>query len=146
MLTFPVTRRQSDMKEQPRVTLDTSDRPDVARQEFKDEADINILLTRFGVSAQPRPVVYGDFDYTIDLQTALDAIEQAETGYNRLPPALRAKYPDWTSVILALADGAKASEIRDALKQKPPSQEPDNATRSGTESSGERPVSEPATS
>lgn len=145
MLTFPIKTKQSDIVKRPRVQLHAGQEPSATRQEFKDEADINKLLNRFGVHSL-RPVSYGDYDYDVDLQTALDAIEKAERGYDRLPPELKEKYPNWDAVILALADGAKTTEIRELLEGKqPPKQEKENATRSDAKGSGEGDSGKPAT-
>lgn len=149
MLTFPVDARQSDVYKRPRVTIDTTDMPDVTRQEFKDEADINILLSRFGVNGlgQQRQVMYGDFDYDTDLQTALNAMEQAQRGYERLPADMKKKYPDWQSVILALADGEKIDEIREFLKaSRTSNKENDDAPRSDPEGSSKGTDVKPAAS
>jgi len=65
---------------------------DRTRQEFKDEADVNKLLSRYGVNVpQVRPV-YGEVDTDMDLQRAymvaqevrdrlsLEQLEQLYTG------------------------------------------------------------------
>lgn len=77
------------------------------RQEFKNEADINIMLNRFGVAgAQQRSAEYGkDIDFNIDLQTALNAVQQAKLAYAALPPNLRDKYTSWQSLLNALNEG-----------------------------------------
>lgn len=82
---------------------------DMARQEFKAEADINNILKRYGVngSALPiRPVVYQEVDYTIDLQQAMGAIETAQDMYRKLPPSLREKYPTWQSILNGIHNGS----------------------------------------
>lgn len=148
MHNFPITRRHSNAaRTKPETGFDFS-KGGVTRQEFGQEADINYILSRFGVNSFARPVQYGEVDYDIDLQTALSAIEQAELGYNRLPEELRKQYPSWESVILALAEGTNIREIRELLRrEEQPKQEPDDhATRPNAESSSEGNRTEPATS
>lgn len=74
----------------------------VARQEFKDEADINNLMRRFGV--ETRPLIFGEMDFSLDLQTAMASAMTAADTYNRikanLTDALRAKYPTWQDMML----------------------------------------------
>lgn len=68
--------------------------PDMARQEFREEADINTILRKFGATAQQRQGVWGStIDYNIDLQTALDATHDAQLAYQQLPEKLRQRYP-----------------------------------------------------
>lgn len=147
MLTFPVLRRQSDTMQEHysrQVRLDCSESTDVARQEFKAEADITTILSKFGVQGATRPPLYEETDYTLDLQQALAAIERARGGYDRLPLEIRKKYPNWQSVILALADEKKRGEIEEGLKPKPSTKEKDNAPRPDAESGGKGDSGKPA--
>lgn len=76
------------------------------RQEFKDEADINKLLARYGVGAGTRPTTFGtEVDYTIDLQQALNAITDAKHAFRNLPQNLRARYKTWQDLLNALNSG-----------------------------------------
>lgn len=90
-------------------TLDASNSPtnrDTARQEFKQEADINYLLSRFGLT-QPRGApTYGIWDDTIDLQQALQAVRDARAGYNELPANLRAKFNSMEELLRAVENGS----------------------------------------
>lgn len=65
-------------------------------QSFKDEADINILVRRFGIGEVPlsgvRAPFYGDFT---DLKTPHEmaqALVQAQASFMRLPAAVRAEF------------------------------------------------------
>lgn len=78
---------------------------DTARQEFKAEADINEMLSRFNVIPPLRPTQFGETDYTIDLQAALAAIQQAKRAHGRLPAAVKADYPTWQSLLNGIAAG-----------------------------------------
>lgn len=107
----PATRTQRD-KKQPELSraggLDCSESPDMARQEFKNEADVNELLKRFGVGT-PLPSRQGEFgkavDYDLDLQTALAAIAQARNAYSTMSNDLQRKYPSWQRFLNAIERG-----------------------------------------
>lgn len=91
--------------------LDCSELPDLARQEFKDETDVNKVLQRYGVDAQLRPTQYSEIDYDTDLQKSLDAIREAERAISKLPPTLRAKYGTWDQLL----DGAVNGQFKTDL-------------------------------
>lgn len=77
--------------------IDCSGDEDKTLQQFKEEADINVMLRRFGVTGQP-PVgapgeaLYGDFSAIPDLQTALNTVREAEANFMRLPSDVRARF------------------------------------------------------
>lgn len=87
-------------------TIDCSDDKDMARQEFKDEADINNMLSKFGIT-QPRGTpTYGEWDDTIDLQAALQSVSDARTAYWRLPQELKNKFTKMEDLLTALENGS----------------------------------------
>lgn len=92
--------------------IDCSAAPDTARQEFKDESDINLLLSRFGVTGRNTPPTFGEVDYSLDLQQALGAIHDAKRTYARLPIELREKYESWQSLLNAVEDGSFEGEVQ----------------------------------
>lgn len=108
-------------------SIDCSDSPtnkDTARQEFKQEADINYMLSRFGIT-QPRGTpTYGITDDTLDLQQAIDSVTEAREGYNRLPQELRHKFPSMEAMLAAIENGSL--EIKD--EEAPPIPEPPPTT------------------
>lgn len=89
--------------------VDASNRPDNkdrTRQEFKDEADINYMLSRFGVT-QPRGTpTYGEWDDTIDLQQAITSVREARAGYRGLPPELQRKFGTMEEFLRAIDNGS----------------------------------------
>lgn len=113
----PPTKDQADIGvDNPQ--LDASDRPgnkDVARQEFKEEADINYMLSRFGITQQRGAPTYGMWDDTIDLQSALQSVHDARLAYRRLPDNLRAKFTRMEDLLTALENGSLV--IRDEEPQ-----------------------------
>lgn len=70
----------------------------LTQQSFKDDADINVLVRRFGLDKQPLPVeatdprYYGDFTNVPDLRTALELVRDAENRFMDLPAQLRSKF------------------------------------------------------
>lgn len=66
------------------------------QQSFKDDADINILVRRFGLDGQlpsgVRLPVYGDFTGVADFRTAHEAIEMAVDSFMQMPARVRARF------------------------------------------------------
>lgn len=90
-------------------TLDASNSPankDTARQEFKQEADINYMLSRFGITSPRGAPTYGEVDETIDLQTAIESVREARDGYQRLDKELRDKFPSMEAMLNAVENGS----------------------------------------
>lgn len=85
--------------------LDCSASEDMTRQEFKDEADINKILNRFGYDTQQKTPTFGEVNFTADLQQALDAIKQARAAHADLPPDVKKDFPTWQTLLNALERG-----------------------------------------
>lgn len=66
------------------------------QQHLKDDADINVILKRFGVTGElPNNVKmpqYGDFTGITDFQSALHAVQEADDSFMSMPPDFRAKF------------------------------------------------------
>lgn len=75
--------------------LDCSNLPDLTVQSDKDDADINVLVRRFGVTGtmpqNVRAPLVGDFTGVTDFQTAMNAVNQANDSFLQMPAELRAK-------------------------------------------------------
>lgn len=112
----PYERTQADDRgdEYSDLTVQLNDDRMITRQEFKDEADINIILKRFGVQSGPMGT-YGEVDYTIDLQQALAAIASANQAHFNVPPELQGKYRTWRDVLNAAETGEYRRDL-DALR------------------------------
>lgn len=102
------------------AALDFSEEIDLARQEFREDADINTILRKFGLNSLTRPPAYGIADFTIDLQTAMHAISDAEQAHRRLPEHIRSRYRTWREFLNAVAAGQIKQE-----DLKPPKPEPE---------------------
>lgn len=71
--------------------------PVLTQQQFAQDADINVLVRRFGVEklAEMRPMdpsTFGDFTEAPDLRTALEVMRKAEDDFMALPPRVRARF------------------------------------------------------
>lgn len=69
----------------------------LAVQSAKEDADINTIVRRFGVTGVlpevPRPPVYGDFSESVsDYRTAMDLINAADRSFMALPAEVRARF------------------------------------------------------
>lgn len=70
----------------------------LTQQSFTQDADINVLARRFGMTNNkmpeviPDPRLYGDYSNAPDLKTALDIIRDASAHFNQLPPELRFRF------------------------------------------------------
>lgn len=94
---------------------------DKARQEFAEDADVNVILRRFGAGGfQPRPVVYGVQDTDDELQDVYTAVAEAEAGWLKLPEHLRKRYPGWPELIQAMERGEATLVDPDGVVSAPP--------------------------
>jgi len=87
--------------------LDESSRM-ITRQEFKDDADINKLISKFGVDAftKGRQAIPGaQINYDLDLQQALTTVNAVQQRYNFIPQWLKDRYPNWQLLAEALESG-----------------------------------------
>ncbi|AXH74077.1 MAG: internal scaffolding protein [Microviridae sp.] len=68
----------------------------LAQQQFAEDADINTIVRRFGISGKlpenVRMPSYGDFTGVDDYRSALDAIEAAKASFMALPGHVRARF------------------------------------------------------
>lgn len=85
-----------------------------ARQEFRAECDIRTILKRFGVPVSTKAAEYGVQDDRITLQSALNALHEAQGLMQAVPEELRYKYPTWRHVLQATESGDYQKDL-DAL-------------------------------
>jgi len=66
------------------------------QQQFKDSADINTIMVRFGVTgvlpSHPRQGVYGDFTGISEIRDAFDLVERAQERFMELDPRVRERF------------------------------------------------------
>lgn len=92
--------------------LDCSNLPDLARQEFKDEVDVNIMLRKFGIPIAG-PLQFGEIDYDLDLQQAHAAVNVARKVHNKMPQEIKDKYPTWGEFLTAVVRGDVALDLKE---------------------------------
>lgn len=67
-----------------------------AKQSFRDECDINVIVERFGIGYEMpqgvRAPVYGDFTEVGDFRGAMDAVIAAQSSFMALPADVRARF------------------------------------------------------
>ena len=70
--------------------------PTMAQQQFRDEADINTIMERFGrtgeLVAPVRLPQYGDFTGVTDYHSAMNAVVEAQASFDSLPANIRARF------------------------------------------------------
>lgn len=88
----------------PGVPADVNPDEDRTRQEFKADADVNVIVRRFGPNAFAGGE-YGSQDFDLDLLQVQEATRTALKGFSRLPEAVQARYRDVESYLAAFATG-----------------------------------------
>lgn len=115
---YPAIRQQTDIVDQDIVSLeaglDCSTEPDTARQEFKREADVNYILSRFAVDGvlPSKQVSYGEVDWDLDLHGAYIALEAVDVARRSLSPALQRKYRSQKELLDAMNSGELEADLR----------------------------------
>lgn len=82
------------------------DEPSLTVQDQAEEADINVIMRRFGVTGVASqvsvPPSYGDFETVHDFRSALHLIQAAQESFMELPASMRnrfngdpAEFLDW---------------------------------------------------
>lgn len=70
--------------------------PSLTQQSQAEEADINVIVRRFGLTGQlpegVRVPQYGDFTEVYDFKSAQDAIAMASSSFNAMPAEVRSRF------------------------------------------------------
>lgn len=83
--------------------------PGLTVQSMADDADINVIMKRFGLLGQMPEVgtvkvpQYGDYEHITDYQSALHAIRDAEENFMLMPAEVRSKFQNNPQVFLDFA-------------------------------------------
>lgn len=73
-------------------------------QSEADDADINVIVRRFGVGnvpTMPLPEHFGNFDGIFDFQTAMNTIRSAQETFNALPADVRSEFNNDPHVLIS---------------------------------------------
>lgn len=90
---------------------------DQAKQEFKEECDINTILKRFNVTGQlpenVRMPSFGDFTGVHDFQSAANAIAVAREAFDEMPADIRKRFNnDPADFVAFCSDESNLAEAR----------------------------------
>lgn len=81
---------------------------DMTQQQFAEDADINTIVRRFGLTGELptnfRPPMYGDFSDVTDFQTAMNAVALAQQQFMQMPPQLRERFANDPQKLMAFLD------------------------------------------
>lgn len=82
--------------------------PDRAKQSFKAECDINVIMKRYEVTGQldhlaQRPPIYGDVP-ALDFQQAMGLVVEAREQFALLPSAVRDRFSNDPARLLAFLE------------------------------------------
>lgn len=109
---FLRTAYNYDMDAVSRETGWSTMEPSLAKQEFKDETNINTIVERFGLTGElPSDVkmpMSGDFtDAVTDYQSALNMVLKADEEFLRLPAHVRAEFDNNPQKLLEFVENPK---------------------------------------
>lgn len=100
--------------------------PSLAQQHMKEEADINTIVKRFGLTGEVptgmRLPTYGDFTGIADYQTALHQVKAAQESFMSLPADVRQKFGNDPGAFVDFCSDEKNREalVQMGLIEKPP--------------------------
>lgn len=105
-------------------------KPSLTQQSFKQECDLNVLMSRFkkncGVDYLTRYNGYmsgqfGDFSEVVDYRSALEQLQKAEEVFMSMPAKARAYFQNDCALFLdALHDSSRVEELQGVgILQKP---------------------------
>ena len=110
-ITFKIFYNRTD---EDKVDVWISSEPSQTMQEFKDEADINVLVARFkqtgafydALSArnqgvQPRVPIFEDVSEIPDFAAAQEIVNQGKAAFASLPPSIRSAFSNSPELFLA---------------------------------------------
>lgn len=88
------------------------------QQQFKEEVDINTIVERFGLGYElPETLALpqtGDYTQVVDFKTAQDIVSAAQSAFNELPGALRARFANSPQRLYEfMNDGRNLAEARE---------------------------------
>lgn len=104
--------------------------PTRAQQQFKEDADINVLVQRFGITGQmpvmDRIPMQGDFSGVTDYHSALNALIAADEKFMQLPAEVRSRFDNDAGKFLDFTSNPEnLGELRSMGLAKPAPKDPD---------------------
>lgn len=108
------------------AAIDQSGELSMTQQQFAEDADINTIVRRFGLTGQlPENLNMpqsGDFEYATTFHESMNVVRRAQEEFMRVPAETRARFNnDPARLIAFIEDGRNRDEaIRLGLVPKPP--------------------------
>lgn len=84
---------------------DVVENKDMTQQQWKEEADINYMLSRFNIVPPKGAPTFGEWDDNINLQTAIQATREARTAWRKVPKELQQKFSNMDDLLAAVESG-----------------------------------------
>lgn len=109
--------------------------PSLTVQDAAEDADVNTIARRFGLTGDPsllnvRAPTYGDFTGVTTYQDALTALQSAQASFSALPAEVRERFRNDPGAFVAFcSDSSNADELvrlglRDRPIEPPPASQP----------------------
>lgn len=121
-----------DAEERAATDIDMSEEVSMTKQSFAKQVDLNTIAARFNITdgaIPPQagdPRYFGDFTDSVDLQTALNRVQEATRAFNALPAGLRAQFDNdpvllhaWVSDPENLEEAVKLGLLRKPVAEIP---------------------------
>lgn len=115
-----------------------SSEPSLTKQEFANDADINVILNRFAATREPPPIVLPEhFGDTTENPTYYEMAERTATAYEnfyKLPASTRSAFQNdpslWADAVVQASDSNDRETLRNLGIHVPPEshQEPNRVT------------------
>lgn len=107
----------------------------MTKQEFRDDADINVIVARV-LKGEPQaqfPGTFGDFSQVPDFATAMQQVVEAKTAFDALPSRIRTRFHNNAASLVAFLDDPDNLDeaVRLGLIEKPDDQEVIGARAAG---------------
>jgi len=96
-----------------------NDQPGKTQQSQKEEADINTIVKRFGLTGQlpsnVRVPQYGDFTGVTDYQSALNAVQAANDAFMKYPAYIRERFKNDPALFVEFCSNPENREEAEKL-------------------------------
>lgn len=95
--------------------------PSLTVQSQTEDADINTIVRRFGITGQvpqgARPIMFGDFDQVVDFKSAQDAVIQARESFMQQPAEVRSRFGNDPQAFLEFCSASRDGQALDNLEE-----------------------------
>lgn len=93
----------------------------LTQQQFVEDADVNVIVRRFGISGQlpsraRGQAMYGDFTGITDFESARDVVARAEAGFKELPAQVRDQFGNDPARLIAYAQSVSEEEFIERIR------------------------------